>query len=210
MSAATPTKGRDLERQVAELQDRVARLQRLTAIGELMGATTHEFNNILTTIINYAQLGIRNKGDDAARDKAFDRILAAGRRAAKITGGVLAMARNRSPELAPTDLERIIDDSLLLLEREMIKHRVKVERRIETDRLAIAGGNEIQQVLMNLLVNARQAMTGGGRIVVRLAYREADDMIELAVRDDGPGMPREQLVKIFEPFYSTKSGPDDS
>lgn len=207
MSSPAATEVQELRRQVADLQEQNARLQRFTALGELLGATTHEFNNILTTVINYAQLGLRNR-DDPMRDKAFDRILTAGRRAAKITRGVLAMARNRSTELEPTDLEQVVDDALLLLEREMTKHRVKVERKIETDRLAMASGNEIQQVLINLLVNARQAMPSGGRILVRLSYRPQENFVELAVRDDGPGIPREQLTRIFEPYFSTKSGPD--
>ena len=95
----------------------------MAMIGELSSTTTHEFNNLLTTIINYAKLGMRNK-DEPSRDKAFDRILAAALRAEKITNAVLGMARNRSEEFAPTELERLVDEPMLLLEREMQKYRV--------------------------------------------------------------------------------------
>ena len=84
-----------LQQQVECLKSQIARMQRLTALGELASTTTHEFNNVLMTIINYAKLGLRHK-DAATREKSFEKILAAGNRAAKITNGVLGMARNRS------------------------------------------------------------------------------------------------------------------
>ncbi|MEK6248570.1 MAG: sensor histidine kinase, partial [Planctomycetales bacterium] len=92
-----------LERQVAFLKQQLADAQRLTALGELVSTTTHEYNNVLMTIINYARLGIRNR-DDATRDKALDKILTASERAAKITGTILAQARNRSESFEATDL----------------------------------------------------------------------------------------------------------
>src|ERR1051326_9557411 len=94
-----------LEQQVLILKQQLAQAQRLTALGELVGTTTHEFNNVLMTILNYAKMGLRHK-DTATRDKALDKILNAANRAAKITNGILAFARNRSSALAPTDLTR--------------------------------------------------------------------------------------------------------
>lgn len=198
-----------LEEQVAILTERLAHAQRLTALGELVGTTTHEFNNVLMTIINYAKLGLRHK-DQATRQKAFEKILAAGNRAARITNGVLGFARNRSGAFEPTDLARLVDDALLLLEREMNKYRVAVEKRLEPAPAALANPNQIQQVLINLLTNARQAMPHGGRVLVRVGYDVQTDMVELVVRDNGCGMAPETLRRIFEPFFSTKKGPDAS
>jgi signal transduction histidine kinase len=198
-----------LQQQVAILKQQLAQAQKLTAIGELVSTTTHEFNNVLTTIINYAKLGLRHT-DAATREKAFEKILAAGNRAAKITTGVLGFARNRSTSFEPTDLSRVVEDSLMLLEREMTKYRIKVEKQLDPVPSAWANGNQIQQVLLNLLINARQAMANGGLIVVRLSYDEQSDLIDLMVRDTGSGIPQETLRKIFDPFFTTKSGPDDS
>ncbi len=198
-----------LEEQVAMLQQQLVQAQKLTALGDLVGTTTHEFNNVLMTIINYAKLGMRQK-DEASRDKAFEKILAAGNRAAKLTTGILGFARNRSDSFEPTDLARVIDDSLTLLEREMSKYRVHVERQLESVPPAWANGNQIQQVLMNLLTNARQAMPKGGQIVVRLAHDRERETIDLVVRDNGSGMPPETLRRIFDPYFTTKSGPDAS
>src|SRR6266496_6186568 len=91
------------QERIAALEQQLSRSQRLVALGELVGTTTHEFNNVLMTILNYAKMGLRHK-DTATRDKALDKILAAANRAAKITNGILAFARNRSQSLEPTDL----------------------------------------------------------------------------------------------------------
>src|SRR3990172_8145893 len=107
-----------LEEQVSILEQQLHRAQKLTALGELVGTTTHEFNNVLTTIINYAKMGMRHR-DQATRDKAFEKILAAGNRAARITTGILGFARNRPQGMEPTDLVKLVEDSLVLLEREM-------------------------------------------------------------------------------------------
>ena len=198
-----------LEQQVAALKEQLVQAQKLTALGELVSTTTHEFNNVLMTIINYAKMGLRHK-DAATRDKAFDKILAAGNRAAQITTGILGLARNRSKTMEPTDLRRLVTDSLMLLEREFTKYRVRVEKHIDAVPEVIANGNQIQQVLLNLLINARQAMANGGLVTVKLVNDAATSMVDLVVRDTGCGMPPETLRRIFDPYFSTKTGPDAS
>lgn len=198
-----------LEEQVAVLKERLAHAQRLTALGELVGTTTHEFNNVLTTIINYAKMGMRHR-DAATRDKAFEKIHLAGQRAAKLTTGILGMARNRSTSFEPTDLARIVDDSMVLLERELSKYKISVDKQIEAVPKVLANGNQIQQILVNLLINARQAMPNGGRVIIKLRHDVDANMVDLVVRDTGCGMAPETLHKIFEPFFSTKAGPDAS
>jgi signal transduction histidine kinase len=200
---ATPTPAE----QIAWLKEQLAHAQRLTALGELLSTTTHEYNNLLMTIINYAKIGLRHK-DDATRDKALEKILAAGNRAARITNGILGLARNRSADMVPTDLAKLVDDALVLLEREMSKYRVAVERVFEPAPPAMANGNQIQQVLLNLLVNARQAMPHGGRVIVRISHDAENQTVDLMVRDTGCGIDPAQLRRIFDPYFSTKFGPD--
>jgi len=197
----------ELHEQIQALRMQLAEAQKLTALGELVGTTTHEFNNILMTILNYAKLGLRRK-DVAMREKALTKILAAAQRAAKITNSVLGLARNRSDSLEPTDLPKIIDDALVLLELEMAKYRVAIERQWDDVPLVLANGNQIQQVLLNLLVNARQAMPRGGQILIRLRRNDATNSVDMVIRDSGAGIEPEKLRRIFEPFFSTKKGPD--
>jgi len=199
----------NLQQQIEVLKQRLAHAQKLTALGELVGTTTHEFNNVLMTVINYARLGLRHK-DTASRDKAFDKILVAANRAAKITNTVLGMARNRSAGQEATNLTQLVEDTLVLLEREMNKYRIVVETRFQPIPEAYVNGNQIQQVLLNLMINARQAMPGGGRLQLRLSYDAESDMIDLVVRDYGCGIPAEVLPRIFDPFFTTKTGPDAS
>lgn len=199
----------ELQQQIEILKERLAQAQRLTAVGELASTTTHEFNNVLTTVINYAKMGQRHK-DAATRDKCLDKILTAANRAARITNTILGMARNRSSNIEPTDLTQMVEDTLLLLEREMNKYRVTVEKHFQAIPMANINGNQIQQVFLNLLINARQAMPSGGRIAIKLLHDADNDMIDLVVRDNGSGIPPEVLPKIFDPFFTTKKGPDAS
>jgi two-component system, NtrC family, sensor kinase len=204
-----PDDGISLEERLELLEGELQRAQRFAALGELVGTTTHEFNNVLTTIINYAKHGLRHK-DDATREKAFNKILEASQRAEKITNGVLGLARNRSTDRAPTDVAKLVEESLVLLEREMRKYRVQVELHTEPSPPALVCGNQIQQVLLNLLTNARQAMPSGGRITIRVVPDPAAGTVDLTVRDNGSGIPTEKLPRIFDRYYTTKQGPDAS
>jgi signal transduction histidine kinase len=205
LEAARATHAADIARLRAELLE--ARKQ--ASLGELLGTTTHEFNNALTTILNYARLGLRHR-DQPTRDKALERILSAGTRAAKIAASVLSMARNRSARFEPTDLHLLVEDVLVLLEREMMKYRVQVEREFSPIPRVSANPSQLQQVLLNLLVNARQAMPDGGRLILRLSHDDPAGLVDLMVRDTGCGMPPDVLKRIFEPRFSTKSGPDET
>jgi signal transduction histidine kinase len=194
---------------IAALEQQLARTQRLATLGELTSTTTHEFNNVLMTILNYARMGLRHK-DEPTRDKALDKIFNAAQRASKITSTILAVARNRSGNFEPTNLKKIVDDTLVLLERELSKYRISVETHLPDVPEVLAQGNQIQQVLLNLLINARQAMTQGGRVIIRLDHDAASNMVDLVIRDTGCGIPADKLPRIFESFYTTKSGPDES
>ena len=120
------------------------------------------------------------------------------------------MARNRSAGVEPTDLTKIIEDTLVLLERELNKYRISVERQFKQVPEALVNGNQIQQVLLNLLINGRQAMIQGGLLTIALQYDQQQHAVHLMVRDTGSGIPGDKLPKIFDRFYSTKAGPDES
>lgn len=195
--------------EVAELRRQVLEARKLAGLGELLGTTTHEFNNALTTILNYAKMGLRHR-DQPTRDKALERILSAGTRAAKIAASVLGMSRSGSTRFEPVNLNLLIEDVLVLLERELMKYRVQLEREFAPVPKVSANPGQLQQVLLNLLVNARQAMAGGGRLILRLSYDEPSGLVDMMVRDTGCGMTPDVMRRIFEPRFSTKSGPDET
>ncbi|QDU54403.1 sensor histidine kinase [Aeoliella mucimassa] len=199
----------ELQQQVKLLQEELRESQSMAALGELASTTTHEFNNVLTTILNYAKLGLRHK-DEPTRTKALEKIMGAAERANKITNSVLGLARNRSNDPAPTNLSELIDETLVLLERELSKYRVAVQREFAEVPKAMVIGNQIQQVLLNLLTNARQAMPNGGQVLIKLSHEPEAPLVELTVRDTGSGIDAASLPKIFERGFSTKRGPDES
>jgi signal transduction histidine kinase len=200
----------ELCRRIDVLEDRLRQAQRLSAIGELTSTTTHEFNNILTTIINYAKLGLRHV-DKTSQTNAFEKILIAANRAAKVANTILAAAKNRKQTFEPVNLIALVDDAMLLLEREMNKYKIIVEKYFpQVAPEIMADGNQIQQILINLLVNARQAMPNGGRLILKIAHDETEEMLDLTIRDYGCGIDEVKLPYIFDKFYSTKSGPDET
>jgi signal transduction histidine kinase len=193
-----------LRRELEETQQKLIRAQKLSSVGALASSITHEFNNILMTIINYAKLGLRHK-DAASRDKAFDKILMAGQRASKITTGMLSYSRSKGDRREPLSLVQIIEDVLVLVEKDLQIHRVRLETRFLDRPYAAVNAGQVQQVLLNLVINARQAMDGGGTLTVTVRSNVEAGMGEVTIRDSGCGIPAEKLANIFEPFYSTKS-----
>lgn len=210
MNSAAAESVTDLQAQVAALRTQLEHAQRMAMIGELSSTTTHEFNNLLTTIINYAKLGLRHK-DEPTRDKALNKIHDAANRAAKVASSVLAMARSRTGQFESIQLSSIIEDTLQLIGREFQKHRILLESEIASDLPEVEGSaSQLQRVIVNLLVNARQATKPGGFVRIKLdCDRSAGEMV-LQIRDSGSGIAADVLPKIFDPYFSTKSGPDAS
>lgn len=198
-----------VEQQLDCLRAQLEQAQRMATIGELTSTTTHEFNNLLMTILNYAKLGLRHK-DEPSRDKAFQRILDSANRATKITGSILAMARSRNGQFESTALRPIIEDTLLLLEREFRKYRIQLETKLDDVPEVLANASQMQRVIVNLLVNARQATSEGGQVRVTLQMDSTASEVVLTIRDSGTGISAEVLPRIFDPYFTTKSGPDAS
>ena len=194
----------ELETQITELQQQLVRSQKLSSVGELSSSITHEFNNILTTVINYAKMGLRHK-DAKTRDKAFDKILSASQRAAKITNGVLTYARNSGSRTETCSLIQIVQDVLVLVEKDLQMNRVSCQTDFYDDVYADLNANQVQQVVLNLLVNARQAMENGGRLFIAVRASEDGQWAELSVKDTGSGIPADKMRSIFEPFFTTKT-----
>jgi len=190
------------------LREQLLRAQRMSSVGTLASSVAHEFNNILTTIINYAKLGIRPESSEAARVQAFDKILKGSQRAATIVSSMLGFARNQATQREVCDLIVLVEEVLLLTEKDLSKHHVQVEKKFHGRPKAPVVRGQIEQILLNLVINARQAMPRGGRIIIEVRENQRTGMAEVHVADTGVGIPAEQLRMIFEAFYTTKE-PDD-
>ncbi len=194
--------------EMESLRQQLMQAQRLSSVGELASSVAHEFNNILTTVINYAKLGIRGSADDPTARQSFEKILKSGQRAAGIVSSMLGYARSNSVQRKLIDLVSLSEEVLTLTEKDLSKHRVKLEKRF-IGRPKVPGvPGQIEQILINLIINARQAMPDGGRILVEVKENRDAGMAEIRIADTGVGIAPDKLRRIFEPFFTTKT-PDD-
>ena len=189
------------------LRHQLLQAQRLSSVGELASSVAHEFNNILTTIINYAKLGLKGQ-TSPAQSQAFEKILRGGQRASAIVNCMLGFARNHTSTREETDLVGLVEEVLLLTEKDLGKHRVQIEKRFHGRPTAVVVPGQIEQILVNLVINARQAMPTGGRLRVEVRDNAAGDTVEIKIADTGNGIAPEHLRQIFEPFFTTKQ-PDE-
>ena len=186
------------------LREQLLRAQRLSSVGTLASSVAHEFNNILTTIINYAKLGLKPDCSEAAKQQAFEKILKGSQRAATVISSMLGFARNHSTRREPTDLVALVEEVLVLTEKDLSKHQIQVEKRFQGRPKAPVVRGQVEQILLNLIINARQAMPRGGRLTLDVRENPRTLMAEVCVCDTGVGIAPEQLRLIFEPFYTTK------
>ncbi len=193
--------------EMENLRQQLLQAQRLSSVGELASSVAHEFNNILTTIINYAKLGMRSR-DQAGQTQAFEKVLKGGQRAAAIVNSMLGFARNHTTGREHADVVQLVEEVLTLTGKDMSKHRVHVETRFEGRPKAWVVPGQIEQILVNLVLNARQAMPNGGRLKLEVRDNKAAETVEVKVADTGAGIAPEQLRQIFEPFFTTKH-PDE-
>ena len=191
------------ERRLLEAQLRLA--QKMEAIGQLAGGVSHDFNNLLTAILGYARFLSATLEDPEQRGDVAE-IIKAGERAAGLTRQLLAFSRRQTQELTVFDLNALIRDLLQMLKR-LIGQHVRLTTTLE-DPLApiLADRGQIEQVLMNLVVNATDAMPGGGDLRIETANVTTDgvDQVQLVVADTGTGMSDETKARLFEPFFTTK------
>ena len=191
-----------------QLREQLLRAQRLSSVGTIASSVAHEFNNILTTIINYAKLGQRPDCSESSRQQAFEKILKGSHRAANIISSMLGFARNTGTRRDMADIVGLVEEVLLLAEKDLSKHQIKIEKRYHQNPKAPVVRGQIEQILLNLVINARQAMLKGGKLTIDVRENPKTNMAEISVCDTGVGIPPDQLRLIFEPFYTTKT-PDE-
>src|SRR5438309_3928191 len=121
-----------IQSETDQLRQQLLRAQRLSSVGTLASSVAHEFNNILTTIINYAKLGLRAPETGSGRTEAFEKILKGSQRAATIVSSMLGFARNHATQREVTDLAKLVEEVLILTEKDLGKHHVQVERKFES------------------------------------------------------------------------------
>jgi two-component system, cell cycle sensor histidine kinase and response regulator CckA len=204
------------ERKLMEMQSQQAR--RMEAVGRLAGGIAHDFNNLLTIIKGYTELA-RRRAETPELKTDIDRIEDASERAAALVRQLLAFSRRQVLQPKNLDLNSVVAGLDQLLRRLLGEH-IELRTNLRTSLGTIkADPSQVEQVLMNLVVNARDAMPEGGRLIIETSHAELDQKyasehvtvkpgpyVMLAVSDTGSGMSAETVAHIFEPFFTTKGG----
>ena len=187
------------------LEDQLMQSEKLTSIGLLAAGVAHEVNTPLAVISSYTQMLAKQLKSDDPKMKILDKIVKQSFRASEIVNGLLSFSRTSGSQFAEVNCNRVIIDTLSLLDHQFKTANVTVAQDLEDGLPPIqANTGKLQQVFLNLFLNAKDAMTGGGRLTVRTWSRNSDVIIE--VQDSGSGISSEHLKKIYDPFFTTKAG----
>jgi signal transduction histidine kinase len=190
-------------RENTALKSQIGRLQGLANIGTATCMIAHEINNLLTPSANYAALALKNPDDKALTEKALQKAMRNCEQASKIMESMLAVANGETEEKKEVRLNALVKDVFQCLCRDFAKDGITVNFKISEDLKIWAVPVLIQQVLMNLILNAREAMLNGGGVLT-IKAQVTSDAVEIEVRDTGCGIAADDLENIFEPFFTTK------
>lgn len=224
----TPTRGadgqivaavwvqRDITREL-QLEEQYLQAQKMDSVGRLAGGIAHDFNNIMTAILGFGTMILEQVGDNHVLRHAVEQIVTAGERATNLTRQLLTFSRRHMTEIRTVDLNAVIMEMLTLLRR-ALGEDVELVTQLDDEAGCLRGDpGLIQQVIMNLAINARDAMPRGGRLIIRTQFARLSedfcrsrfrlkpgDYILLQVIDNGEGMTPDVLAHVFEPFFTTK------
>lgn len=188
--------------------------EKLAALGQVVAGVAHDLNNPLASVLGLAELAVRRQDLPPQTREALTTIAAEAERARKVVRNLLAFAREHEPERVPTDVNDVVRRTLALRGAELRHSNLQVVEQLDdTMPETLADGHLLQQALLNLILNAEQAMIethGRGRLLVRSAYlpqtgaRRSGPTLRLEIEDNGPGIPPDRIGHVFEPFFTTK------
>ena len=193
------------EQALEQAQAALVQSEKMSAFGQISAGIAHEVKNPLAGILGYAQLSKRKLDKDDPLYKNVEIIEKETKRCKEIIENLMKFSRREKVEKELTDINKVAQDAIAIVDHQLTINQVKLEQDLEADLCPLmADGNQLQQVLMNFMINAQQAMDGNPGIV-RIATRKLSlEHIEVRVSDNGPGMPEDVSAKIFEPFFTTK------
>jgi PAS domain S-box-containing protein len=190
------------------LETQLAQADKLSSIGLLAAGVAHEINTPLAVISSYAQMLSKQLKGDARLGPVLDKITQQSFRAAEIANGLLNFSRTSTTEFRDTNLNQVIRDTLSLLEHQFKTAQIIVDLELAEELPSIHGNpGKLQQVFLNLLLNAKEAMPGGGRLRVATLANRRDNCVAALVNDSGTGIAPEHLKRIYDPFFTTKNVP---
>lgn len=197
------TKERQMQQERDNLQTSLIQQNKLASLGELAGSIAHEMNNPLSIILGFAQVLRKDSSLGEEARKGVENIFEAANRSKSIITNMLEFARADSSNLHIVDLNDVIESTLQIVEKDFSKAGIEIKKELSADNKAVSvNPMQAQQVLLNMILNAKDAMPGGGTLTVESAVK--GKMFVINISDTGIGIPREHLSKIFDPFFTTK------
>ncbi len=191
--------------EMREMHERLTQSEKMSALGTLVSGVAHELNNPLTTVIGYAEM-LQRQEQESSRRTMLEAVVREGRRSARIVNNLLTFSRKRKPNKEATNLNVLVRQILELRAVELTHNEIQVENRLASGLPPVlADPNQIQQVIMNLMINAEHAVADiASDRWIRIRSYCRDDRVVLEVQDNGPGISEENAADIFLPFYTTK------
>jgi len=190
--------------QRVRLEEQMVQTEKLTSLGLLAAGVAHEVNTPLAVISNYIQMLARQLPADDPRHQIIDKVVKQTFRASEIVNNLLNFSRTGAAEFTAVNLNSVVEETLSLVTHPFKTARVNVLKTLESELPPVLGSaNRLQQVFLNLFMNARDAMPSGGMLEIRTACNNG--YVEVEITDTGTGIPRENLHRIFDPFFTTKS-----
>jgi signal transduction histidine kinase len=188
----------------SELERRLVQADKLSSIGLLAAGVAHEVNTPLAVISTYAQMLAKQVNGDDQKTRLLDKIAKSTFRASEIVNSLLNFSRTSPAEYGEVDVNRVLEETISLVRHQLDKAGVHTALELQHDALTVKGNaGKLQQVFLNLVLNARDAMDGGGTLTVRTWSDGACARIH--IKDTGQGIPADTLPRIYDPFFTTKA-----
>jgi two-component system NtrC family sensor kinase len=186
-------------------QQQIMKSEKMALLGQLSAGVAHEINNPLGAMLIYSSLLLEDTKPDDPRRENLEKIVKEANRCKEIVRGLLDFSRQKELNLESLDINGIIGKTLSLIEKQTLFHDIKIIKGFDLSRPRIkADEGQIQQVFLNIILNAAEAMDGKGRLTITTRYLLGDNFAEIRFSDTGCGISKENLAKIFEPFFTTK------
>lgn len=194
-----------VKRKNQELSAQLEQMEQLSVVGKAWAMVAHEINNLLTPLTSYAQMALQESEDTELVQKALKKAVRLGSQAAEILQQVPILAGQKEMPKVRYSIRQLLEDAFTTMARDFRKDGIHVIKEVPGELSALLDPIGMRQVLINLILNAREAMLGrGGRLEIRANSHEKG--LQIHISDTGCGIPAEQLPHIFEPFFTTKDG----
>jgi two-component system NtrC family sensor kinase len=197
---------KERDKQLKEFtQSKIMESERLALIGQIAANVAHELNNPLQGIVTYSHLLLEKMPSENSATESLKKIVIQANRCRDIIRGLLDFSRQRKPDKTICDVNSVLDECVALIENQALFHNIEITKQFEKDLpKVVVDPSQMQQVIMNMIINAAEAMEDSGRLNLATGFDPVEGLFEIKITDTGQGIPEENLEKLFDPFFTTK------